>query len=340
MKQRTFALLAILFSAALAAPALASTVDLGAPLSTVTLPSPAPNAFGVSVVFGPNDGLIYAWTGAQVLKQNSAGSSSYTSLGTVGSASSDPGSIAFNSNQTAFLLGNGAGGALQGSNAGKLFSIPASGGNSSTPVGNVPFQDSILAPAALGSTTRYLLDQGNASFTGSNVSIFDAANGSNLSVIDNIPGATSAMTVGPDGRLYVGIGYGPTRGELRSFDLTSINNAYNTLTPLQWTSGTVFNALDNNSGAGMFFDPRGYMFVGGPDGVTVFDTSGNARLFNNNGFTSVVYDSFHDQVYVSGFGDFQGMYATSSFLVPEPSSAVLALMASLALVVRLRRRRR
>ena len=103
-----------------------------------------------------------------------------------------------------------------------------------------------------------------------------------------------------------------------------------TATPLDWTSGEIFNSVDNNSGAGMFFDARGLLFVGGPLGVTVFDSNGNFRIYDNGGFTSVDYDPFGDRVFVRGSGNEQGIYPAETFLVPEPATVLLALMAVLA----------
>jgi hypothetical protein len=146
------------------------------------------------------------------------------------------------------------------------------------------------------------------------------------------------MAIDAFGRFYVGVGFGPSVGQLRSFNLAALENAYNTATPLDWNTGDVFNAINNNSGAGMFFDARGYLFVGGPNGVMVFDGSGNSRLYDNNGFTSIVYDSVNDRVLVTGFGEYQGLYEANLFQVPEPSSVLLALIAGVALVPAARRR--
>jgi hypothetical protein len=88
----------------------------------------------------------------------------------------------------------------------------------------------------------------------------------------------------------------------------------------------------------MFFDARGYLFVGGPQGVTVFDGQGHSMLYENGNFTSILYDRLNDRVLVTGFGDNQGVYEASIFQVPEPSSVILMLVAALALTPALRRR--
>jgi hypothetical protein len=326
-------LLVSMATAALAEP-------LPPPNASITLPSPASNSFDVAVTFGPSDGRMYVWTGGSVMKQNAIDSNSFTSIGTVGSGSSDAGPVAFSRDGSALLMGNGSGGFVPAGNEGLLFSIPSSGGSTSTSVAYVPFHYSLLATPAGAPASTYFLNQGESTFTSSSVSIFDATSGGNVPVIANIPGASSSMAIDSSNRLYVGIGFGADRGELRRFSYASLDNAHDTNTPLDWTSGEVFNADDNNSGAGMFFDQRGYLFVGGPNGLTVFDTSGNYVLYENNGFTSVDYDPFSDRFLVRSFGDQQGMYAAADFfVVPEPATAALGLLAAIALGPLVRRAR-
>lgn len=311
---------------------------LPAPSINVTLPVPSVNSFSVSVTYGPTDGLMYVWDGAQILRQNAPLANSFTSLGAVGSGSADAGPLTFSRNGSELLIGNGAGGFQGGAHAGQIFTIPSAGGDSNSAIGNVPFHDQFLAAPLGASNNKFFIDQGNEFFTGSSVSVFDNTDGSNVPVIANIPGASSSMAIDAFGRFYVGIGFGPQRGQLRSFHLSDLENAYNTATPLDWTAGNLFNALDNNSGAGMFFDARGFLFVGGPNGVTLFDSLGNSNFYDNSGFTSVVYDSVNDRILVTGFGDYQGLYPASLFQVPEPSSVLLAGLGLLMFVPVVRRR--
>jgi hypothetical protein len=333
-----YATLAILCAAALSGVAAADI--LPAPPISVTLPPPAKNAFTVSVTYGPSDGLMYVWNGAQVLRQDAPLSAGFTSIGNVGSGSADPGAIAFSRDASALLLGNGAGGFEGGSHAGRIFTIPSGGGNQDASIATVPFHDTFLAAPLGSSNNKFFVDQGNASFTGSSVSVLDNTTGTNVPVIQNIPGASTSMAIGA-GRLFVGVGFGPMGGHLHSFLLSDLETAYNASIPLNWTSGNVFNDQDNNSGFGLFFDARGWLFSGGPSGVTVFDAAGNFRLYDNSGFTGVVYDGVNDRVLVTGFGDHQGLYPASMFQVPEPSTVVMAsvLAILLALFVRARRGR-
>ncbi len=81
---------------------------------SVMLPPPSTNAFGVSVAFGPSDGLMYVWDGGQVLRQDAPMSSSFTSIGNVGSGNADAGPLAFSRDGSQLLAGNGAGGLLGG----------------------------------------------------------------------------------------------------------------------------------------------------------------------------------------------------------------------------------
>src|SRR5690606_19489655 len=117
------------------------------------------------------------------------------------------------------------------------------------------------------------VNQGNDLFTGSSVSVLDELDGTNVQIIENIPGASTSMALSAADRLFVGVGFGAQRGQLRSFALADLEAAYGSATPLDWTSGQLFNDEDNNSGFGMFFDARGFLLAGGPNGVTVFDTA-------------------------------------------------------------------
>ena len=278
---------------------------------------------------------------AQVLKQNAIDSSSFTSIGNVGSGSADAGPIAFSRDASHLLLGNGGGGFDEGANAGLIFGIPATGGSSAAAIADVDFHNAFLAAPLGASNNKFFVNSGNASFTASGVSVLDQVTGTNVPVINNIPGASTSMAIG-GGRLFVGVGFGPTRGELRSFAISALDTAYTNTSPIDWSSGQVFNSLDNNSGAGMFVDARGFLFVGGANGVTVFDTQGHGRLFDNQGFTNVDYDPFQDRFLATGYGAEQGIYPAAAFLVPEPSAGLLAVLLGLCvapLVRRLRRRR-
>jgi hypothetical protein len=296
---------------------LADDVPLGDPTTPVTLPAPSSDAYGISVAFGPSNGLMYVWDGSHVLKQTAFNSTSYTSIATVNTSGSDAGPIAFSSDASTILLGNGAGGTNPDGNTGLIFSVPSTGGTASSPVGSIDFHNAFLAAPISGSNSKFFVDTGNEFFSGSTVSVFDSSNGSNSLIINNIPGASTSMAMDSSGRLYVGVGFGDEVGELRRFSMTNLVNAYNTHTPVDWTSGELFNSSPNNSGAGMFFDAAGRLFVGWSDGVTVFTTHGNSRVFDNEGYTTVTYDPLDDRVLVTGFGNEQGIYNASSFVVPQ-----------------------
>ena len=317
----------------------AQAATLPAPSVSISLPDPSAKSYTVTAAFGPGDGLLYVWNGAQVLRQNAIDSSSFASIGNVGSGSADAGPIAFSRDGSRLLLGNGAGGFDEGANAGLIFGIPTSGGSSAAAIADVDFHNTFLAAPLGASNDKFFINSGNVTFTASSVSVLDQLTGTNVPVIENIPGASTSMAVG-GGRLYVGVGFGPSRGELRSFAISALDTAYTNAAPIDWGSGQVFNSLDNNSGAGMFFDARGFLFVGGPEGVTVFDTQGHGRLFDNQGFTSVDYDPFQDRFLVTGYGTEQGIYPAASFLVPEPTAGLLAVLLALCVAPLVRRPRR
>jgi hypothetical protein len=152
----------------------------------------------------------------------------------------------------------------------------------------------------------------------------DEGNVTNKPVIENIPGSSGSMAISPSGDLFVGVGSGDEPGHLRAFSLAAVENAYNTSNPLDWTDGALFNSVSNNSAFGLFFDARGYLFAGGPDGITVFDPSGTAVVYENTFYTSIDYDAENDLVLVTGYGLHRGLYPASMFQVPEPATFVLA----------------
>ena len=194
--------------------------------------------------------------------------------------SSDAGPISFSQDGSRILLGNAFGGIVpniapmyDSSWCGLLMSMPAAGQTVTGTCGKVMNHvDAIALPAGgvlPGSDHKYLVDQGNAFWTGSLVSIFDDQSGSNVPVIKDIPGAAASLAVRDDGRLFATIGYGSARGQIRSFAMSDIEAACIAGTPLDWTAGERFThaGFENaTSGAGMFFDSRGYLFAGGNEG--------------------------------------------------------------------------
>ncbi len=205
---------------------------------------------------------MYVWDGSHVLKQTAFNSTSYTSIATVNTSGSDAGPIAFSSDASTILLGNGAGGTNPDGNAGLIFSVQSTGGAASSPVGTIEFHNSFLAAPISGSNSKFFVDTGNAFFSGSTVSVFDSSTGSNSLVIYNIPGASTSMAIDSSGHLYVGVGFGDEVGELRRFSVTNLVSAYNTHTPIDWTSGELFNSNPNNSGEACFsMRPAGYSWV-------------------------------------------------------------------------------
>ena len=113
----------------------------------------------------------------------------------------------------------------------------------------------------------------------STLSIYDAASGTNKVVVSGLPGASTSLAFNPanGGSVYAGGGYGsPYEGDIYSFSLAAIENAYSSGQPILWTPASQFApaaATNTSSGAGMFVDNNGYLFTGG-DGITVYNSSG------------------------------------------------------------------
>ena len=324
--------------------AIAWAGDPVAVATLISLPAPNHNAFNTSFRYD-SYGILFAWDGYQVWRQNGVNADAFTSIGTVVAGNSEPlswpgstggpynsadaGPINFSGDGRRILLGNGSGGygpwggkggtgPYEFEHTDRIWSMPISGGavslpSGTPPVGNIAYHNDFLplpvASTITGKNAMYFVNQGNATYSGSSVSVFDQATGRNVTVINNGPGATTSLAFNPtNGRLYAGVGYGPDRGKIYSFGLDQLDQALKTNTPLDFvTNGTLFNptAWNNQSGAGMFFDADGYLFSGGDGeilpvdngGITCFKPDGTvSRVLKLGPYTSAVYNPLNDQV--------------------------------------------
>jgi autotransporter-associated beta strand protein len=309
----------------------AAAQTLPEPVTVITsFPLPAADAFVTNMRFGP-EGLVYAWDGQHIWRQSGVNVDSFSTpaFGTVPSSGADAGPINFSQNGQTILIGNGAGGNdFSGASGGLLYTMSATGG-AATLAGTLPFhQDLVPVPVAAvlpSSATKFIVDRGSADFATSGVDLFDFATGKVVPLIQNIPGASSSIAFDAANRLYVGIGYGPERGQIRRFSLPVIDFAA-TGKPVDWTAGQLFNAADNNSGGGMFFDARRSLFAGGPDGVTVFNASGAGQFYGTGPSSSpvVMRNPLNDQfsLTLNGLNDPMNLgfspriYRTDDFGVP------------------------
>jgi len=310
------------------------------PVGTVSnIPAPDANAYSTSLRYD-SSGDLYAWDGLSVWEQ-SGGTGSFSNIGSVAAGNSaDAGPISLSQSGQNLLLSNGAGGSLGGPYNGVFWSMSAAGGMATRVTGSgAPFAgDALALPAASTipqSNTKYIVYQGNSSFNGSSLSIFDAVSGVNVPIVNNGPGATAAIAINPrNDSLYVDTGYGSDAGEIFSFSLNQIDTAFNTATPINFTSGALFNPLGtgSQSGAGLFFDSNGYLFAGG-DGITVFRPDGSISYDQpasaaDNYYDSLAYDPANNEVlkvpYVFAGPSTGTLYNATDFeTVPEPSTLML-----------------
>ena len=294
-------------------------------VSNIPFPDSTANAFSTSLRYD-SSGNLYAWDGLSVWEQ-SGGTGAFSSIGSVTPGNqADAGPISFSQNGTSLLLSNGAGGFYFSGNGG-FYTMPASGGSATQVVGSgVPYAyDALALPAAStipNSSTKYIVNEGNSTYDGSSLSIFDTTTGSDTVVVDNGPGATTSIAINPkNNSVYVGIGYGPDQGNIYSFSLAKIDSAYLSGTPIDFLSGgTLFNpiATGAQNGAGMFFDSNGYLFSGGggttvfrPDGTICYDqVSGAADGY----YASLTYDPATNEVLKVPYGSSTGtLYNAADF---------------------------
>lgn len=316
----------------LALPALA---DLPAPAAKLTLPPPGnANAFDITARYD-SAGLLFVWDGVNIWKQSSPNAPLALFASNVGSGSADAGPINFSFDHSTLFFGNGAGGMLGGAQNGKIFSfdlITTTPSASSIGLAKDQF-DFIPLPAstALLNPGNLLLVNSAVGWTGSQVSIATLHTPSNIPVIANIPGAATSLVFDASNNLYVGIGYGDDRGDIRKFALSSIESAFASQTPLDWTLGTLINPTSsaNNSGAGMFFDSRGYLFVGGNEGLAVFGPDGVAKTYDiGPGFSRITYNPAADQFLVLSYASNNGAVYNATAFVPEPGALMLLPLAA------------
>ena len=307
---------------------------LPTPVTTITsFPPPEPDAFATSLRFGAN-GLIYAWDGQSVWRQAGVNIDSFgaTPIGTVPSKGADAGPINFSQDGKTLLIGNGSGGLdFSGASSGLLFTMPATGGTA-TPAGTLLYHfDFVPAPVAStipNSATKFIVDRGSADFSSSEVDVFDDATGTSASVdpkhprrqlVDCLRFRQSALRLNrfrAGSRTNSEVHAGPARPRRRRC-------------ALDWTSGQLFNSADNNSGSGMFFDARGDLFVGGPNGIAVFDQSGASQSYSTgvDSFPSISPNAVNDQfaLLLGGTNDPLSLgyspliYRAADFSVPSPA---------------------
>jgi hypothetical protein len=343
LKRLHFVRLSVLLTIAMLRAGLYSggTVRAQSPVGTVSnIPLPDFNAYQTSLRYD-SSGNLYAWDGLNVWKQ-SAGASVFNNIGSVAAGNSaDAGPIGLSQDATTLLLSNGAGGYAFDGN-GYMWTMPAAGAAATRVAGGgVPYAgDALALPTASTiseASTKYIVYEGNSSWSGSSLSIFDAATGTNKVVIGNGPGATASIAIDPKtDSVYVGVGSGSYAGNIYSFGLSQIDAAYEGTQIDFLTAGTLFNskATGFQSGAGMFFDDNGYLFSGGlgitvfrPDGTICYDHLSGGKY----GYTTLAFDPLNNEVLNVPYGSSTGLlYRAADFeTIPEPSTLILLCMAGI-----------
>jgi hypothetical protein len=209
--------------------------------------------------------------------------------------------------------------------------MPSDGAVVSQPAGDIDYHDD-FAPlpeqsAIAPDDSKFFIHYGWEYFVTdpkSWVSVFDASTGANQVVLADIPGAGGAITIDNFGDLYAGIGYGEKRGLIKRFSIDAVDAAFSSAMPLTWNDGIALNPdnYENNSAAGMFFDRRHFLFVGGNEGLTVFRPDGSSESFDvgDGMYSSVAYNPLNDQFLVMTtdrfFNPVFDVYRAADFLTP------------------------
>lgn len=367
---RRMAILIVALSATIAAPALGGAV-VPPPVATLTgLPQPSENSFFLGVRYHSN-GLLYINDGIGIWRQAGINASQFERIGEISGVpddagngaypnSSDAGPINFSQDGTRLLVGNGAGGWQiyfgQEWHNGRLFSMPVEGATVSVPVGDIDWHYDFVPVSTnshiADSASKHFVNHGVADYmtdAKSFITVFDEGTGEDQIVVSNVPGASASIAVDAAGNLFACNGYGDTRGLIKRFDADLVDAAYESGTPVDWASGTPLNPYNynNNSGAGMFFDARGYLYAGGNEGLTVFRPDGTSETYDlgAGSYCSFAYNPALDQILAMLYGTTFLVYNAAGFLpgefpapVPEPSTLVLLGLGASVLVWHRRRR--
>lgn len=336
-------------STALAASALTPP----APIDSFSLPAPSSIAFGTSVNFAP-DGTLYAYDGEDVFSFNGVDFSNQINTTAFTAAGSDAGPIAFNNNGTTAYVGTGAGGRdFSGNSAGLTFALDLATGVYSPIAGTTPgqfdFEPVPAASSASGSGPLLAVNQGffdsNTFESSSQVSFFDTGDGSLTEVVSNVPGSSSAVGFGEFGgetSLFVGIGFGADRGEVRRFGLSELDTAFTNDTAIDFADGDLITPAGTPaSGTGFFVNDDGYLFIGQGNEGGVLVISPELEVFEFAGlvagFNGVIYDATTDNFLVTG-GPEALLFDAGDFVAAIPEPAALMILAAGGVLGMLRRR--
>ena len=337
----------------LAAPAASSQTFMPAH----NLPQPAPGAF---TIVGTNlpDGRFVLWNGDGVYVQSEVGGGIF-GLAAKGYAG-DPGFIALAPDGHTLLLGAGFG---DGSEANAyLVDVFA-------PVDFAPGSELTLPNHAAGlflTQDLVLLDRGKSDFSGSELVVVDlsaAKSGMTIArtVLRTPPAGEKDLVVDkPAFSFSSNVILDPTGTEiyamdantleLRTFDVADIINAFNTSTPLDWsTDGTLFGSagvyfsggvegftssnelvIDGSSG---FLQPGGIQFVDRNTG-TINQTLTPAGV---NEFYSVIFNSVTEEM-ILRLGSSNTTFATTGVTANLPAAGAFGIaLLSCAIAVAARR---
>jgi len=264
---------------------------------------------GGSVFDAGADGRLFAVDeSGHVLRQNTVNGSAWTPLGSLSAGSLPsfgPGFVHPSPDGTRLAIGDNG-------NADHVLIVQVSALNTAIPTTPQGIAVPNFDGAWTASGQMYI---NGGPFGSPSLWRVDVTAGTAAAVVTGL-GDASGGVAARAGRVYTGIGLdlsGARTGEVRSFDLGSLNSA-----PSPVTFFTGLLAATANSASALAFDAAGNLIIAGSGGVAVFELSTSQRYdlprLSPSGFYSAVFDNATGEILVRDFGS----PTVERFAVPSP----------------------
>lgn len=294
-------------------PALALAPASYVPVAPPTLPSG---------VWEPGaDGRIIGLSGSNIVRQDSVGSATYTQIGSIAPGLIPSWGASFLSiSPDGSTIAIGDNGFSETDSYVHLVSVSQLSTSSHTPTTSVLTLN--YSAAWAGNTQLYVA---GGSFSGDKfVTRIDiSAALTATTVINAVPDGSGGVSL-RNGQLFTGVGFGPSQGDIRAFDLATLSAASS---PTAFSTGTFVCSC--NSAGTIDFDAFGNMIIAGAGGVSITDLAGNEVTLaplGSSAFYAAEYNAFTQQIIVQATDFVAGTSGVFAYAVPAPASAGLSLL--------------